>query len=165
MMPKAVRAACAVFPRCVGSPVDCEIAVVSLHLAFSSPVTYSSTCRRDWPRPSWKALRQWHAVDFPAPPPQKLRVDDNDNDHSSSQLSVREALTCSEGHGAWALAQKNCLCVPGIVPLGMKLACSCCGVMCFTHVEVFRGSTVCCLFWFAACFCFGRQEDQFSINW
>ena len=29
---------------------------------------------------------------------------DSDNDHSSSQLSVRKALTCPESHSAWALA-------------------------------------------------------------
>lgn len=27
----------------------------------------------------------------------------NDNDHSSSQLSVHKALTCPEGHSAWAV--------------------------------------------------------------
>ena len=29
---------------------------------------------------------------------------DNDNDHSSSQLSVRKGLTSPEGQGAWAFA-------------------------------------------------------------
>ena len=32
---------------------------------------------------------------------------DNDNDHSSSQLRVHKALTCPEGHSAWGITRNH----------------------------------------------------------
>ena len=52
----------------------------------------------------------------------------NDNEHSSSQLSVHKALACPEGQGSWALAHSlfgevfpsMCTTCPTLVPLEMS---------------------------------------------
>ena len=79
-----------------------------------------------------------------------LPLDDNDNDHSISKLSVHTALTCTEGQRAWALlpslfgecshhAKRIVLVFP------VQASCEADGEMCLTHVEDCGWSTVCCV--------------------
>ena len=109
---------------------------------------------------------EWQSVSGKDPPrcSETVPFVDNDNDHSSSELSVHKTLTCPECQRAWSLAyslfgeslasyRKDMprLSCAGLVPLGMTWTWRQMVVVCFTHVNEFRWSTVCCFCWFVGC--------------
>ena len=90
-----------------------------------------------------------------------VHVNDNDNDHSFSELSVHKALTCPEGLSAWAVAppwlakeirsmqkdELNKAFRSDLLPLGIKWFCICAKKeMCYTQYEcIMRNPGCCCL--------------------